>query len=327
MMYPGWFKTILKSSNNTCRFTDDRATRLVNTGINSKLSWTHWHGINPQDIQACIQNGAVGPYGNASTNASKWYMYNHSVDHIWKNNTNTVAIMEFYKLTPRRDLPVWVGTSAGAASTQVISPPNTYNYADCARPTPNMYTQGWDDQAAGGVGSGTGTKIASDDVEATPYMSPPMASFFRITPLKVNGPSGRSAFQTIAPGTEATLSVKHTKPRLCNYSKYGLTAASYTTQGATIPGSFEVLRETPLIFVYLRGGVGHEKSTSVPPIPGTSVATTNAAIDYMRKSHWQRVIVATGAQQSVRLITPASFTNVAKETNQFNTDDIEEDLT
>lgn len=323
---PSWFKTILKSSHNICQFTDNRGFRLISQTINQKVSYVHWHGVTPQDIQATITNGAVGAGGNSSTNASKYYMFNHQVDHVWKNNTNTAAIMEFYKLVPRRDLPVWLSSSASSASaTQVIAPPNTYNYADAGRANPNMYTQGMADMLPGAVGAGTGTKIDATDVEATPYMSPPMASFFKIVPLRVNGPNGRSPFQTIAPGTQATLSVKHSKPRLCNYAKYGLT--SLDNEGnTTIPATYEVLRETPLIFCYIRGGIGHEKSTATPPVPTTSVGVTQAAVDYMRKSHWKRVIVATGAQQSVRLVAPATFTNAAKETNEFQTEDVEEDL-
>lgn len=298
---------------------------MLSTTINQKQCYTFWHGVTPQDINVTIQNGGAGAGGNTQTNASKYYMYAHQVDHIWKNNTNTAAIMEFYKLVPRRDLPTWLGNSSTAQTTQVIAPPNTYNYGDAGRANPNMYVQGMADVNTGSVYATTGTKVDATDVEATPYMSPPMASFFKIVPLRVNGPNGRSPFQTIAPGTQATLSVKHSKPRLCNYAKYGLT--SLNASGATtIPGSFEVLRETPLIFAYIRGGVGHEKSTATPPNPVTSVGVTQAAIDYMRKSHWKRVIVATGAQQSVRLVTPATFTNVAKETNMFQTEDVEEDL-
>ena len=102
-MMPGWFRTILKASHNVCQFTDNRAFRLLSQSINQKVSYTFWHGVTTQDIQATITNAAIGAGGNTSTNASKYYMYQHQVDHVWKNNTNTAAIMEFYKLVPPLD--------------------------------------------------------------------------------------------------------------------------------------------------------------------------------------------------------------------------------
>lgn len=316
---PYWWKTLVKASNNVRMFTDNRASTMLSTNISSKTSYTMWHGLSTTDIQSSIDFGVSGYQvaGSATVGSlaqARLYMYGHRASHVWKNNSNTVAVMEFYILLPRRDLPVYLGRNGGVGvGYQVISPPNSYNYGDCVRQDPNMYTAPF-----GQMGNASSyiaaTKISANDIDATPYMNSWMASFFKIKRLRVNGPSGHSARQTIQPGQEASLLVNHPKPRLVNYAKYGLTGAGDAggvTTDYTVANTYEVLRETPLIFCYIRGGVGHDKDNPL------NVATTKAWVDYICKRHWEVRIVQSGGKTSQSLVQQTTFTGAAEETNAF----------
>lgn len=302
-------------------FTDNRGTSLIQNGVCAKAPYTAWMGLSTLDIQSSLDYGAGSAQVAGTTTVgglqnAKLYMYDHHTTHVWKNNSNTVAIIEFYKMTPRRDLPVFTATQAtgnGADPQQIISPPGTYNYVDCVRGDPNMYVADFANMGAASFWSSS-TKIAYNDVDATPFMSQTMSSLFKIRRLKVKGPSGSGAVQTLQPGQEATLFVKNQRPRLVNYAKYGLGTAGASgsvTQNRYLANTYEVLKETPLIFMYIRGGVGHEKTVV------TNVAPTKAWVDYIVKKHWNVFNVNSGSRSTQSLVVQPTMANPAEEVNAF----------
>lgn len=240
-----------------------------------------------------------------SQNTSKFYMYDYEAEHIWKNNSTATTVMEFYILHPRRDIPVGFITPDGktADTSNTISPPNTDTYTDCANIAPYMYIQGFLDP---GLGDGGSAKVGSADIEATPYMAGPLTSIFKIKRLRVKGPGGLASTQSLPPGSSCTYHHYKMKPILVNFNKFGLSGKS----AASISSTYEVLRGCPLIFAYIRGGVGHDNADK------TIVDTTSAYCDYVRKSRWKKLITVYGNNSTITLTAHPTITT-SREVEQY----------
>lgn len=302
---PGWFKTALRLSNDKSFMTDNRANLMSYATVDKKGAYAMWYGKSTTDIDSTIR--ATFPSGDSTSQllaTSKLYMYNHSATHLWKNNSNTVCVLETYLLIPRRDYPVYVNDGVSTNNGNTITPAATMNYVDCVRQNPSLYTTGFYEMK---TTDGATNQVNPNDIDATPYMSVTLNRMFKIKRLRINGPKGRRFVTTLEPGQSASLDVNHPKPYLCNYAKFGLT----TSYASSVSKTYEVLKETPILFAYIRGGVGHEKTNT------TNVATTYGYCDYVCKRHWERVSVNSASRTSVQLVTPTTFANPAEEVNQY----------
>lgn len=298
---PGWFKTMQKASNAVRCYTDNRGQLLSSTSSNTKANFSMFAGIAMTDLQASMSFSTAANNNSAdsvSVSNAKIYMYDHQTTHIWKNNSTTAAIAEFYILIPRRDLPHYMGDQADIAwNDNALISDHDYDYANAAEENGKLYTQFFSD-AGLATAETDSTKIAYNDIEATPYLNPAMASMFKIKRLRVKGPKGLSPTQTLQPGELCSYQSNHIKPRLVNYNKYGMTGL----HKFDITQCYDHLKETPIIFMYLRGGVGHVDT--VAPAPATTVVPSNAWLDYVRKKSWKVLIVRSDSRATVRLVAP-----------------------
>lgn len=295
-MMPVWFKNALKMSGNVCHFVDNRGCQINNTLTQQKTAYTFWYGLSTIDIDSTLQaNSFTGSSATVPQNNSRRaYMFAHSATHIWKNNAAGPAVLETYLLIPRRDMPVYVNNGGIANTSDIIAPPATYSYGDAVRQNPSMYTQSFTDYAGTDANP---NKVTGNDMSATPFMSSNITSLFKIKRLKVNGPSGKTFVTTLLPGQTASLDVNHPKPMSVSYNKYGLNALT----ASNVSKSFEVLKETPLIFAYVKGGLGHGK------LDTNIVGVTKAYLDYQCKRHWKRLYVNASGMQSAVMVTPTAL--------------------
>ncbi len=299
---PKWFNLALKMSNNRCLFTDNRACQVNSTTTQGKTAYTSWYGYSTMDFDSTLQaNSMTGSSATSGqNNTRKAYLYNHSATHVWKNNTTAPVILETYVMYPRRDMPVYVNNVGSAATSDIIAPPANYNYGDAVRQNPSMYTQAFAEYAATDANP---NKISATDMQVTPYMASTMTSLFKIKRLKISGPGGRTFVTTLLPGQTASLDVNHRKPMLMNYQKFGLNALN----ASNVSRSFEVLKETPLMFFYIKGGLAHSK-TDV-----NLVGQSKAYCDYQCKRRWERLYVNASGMQSAVMVVPTAIAATTEE--------------
>lgn len=292
---PLWFKIALRQ-HAPSDVAATQGTRVLSpaTSLNTQAFFTMWKGRTIQDIQNALDVISATAGSNsgtsAATNSLKMYMFDHVVDHCWRNNGQNVDIeLQFYQLTPRNSMPSFVaGTSVSAAT---ISPPSTYNYADCILASPTLMTTGMSDESAL---IAAGTQITQADVSATPFMCSPLCGMFKIKRFKVKGPSGFKSIQRLTGGQSCIASVSNRKPFLVNYNKFMLTSSPAKKLSET----WEVLRSTPLILCYVRGTCAHDTANHA------TIRTSQGSVDYLVKRHWKLLEVEKQCTAGVRTMLP-----------------------
>lgn len=297
---PHWFKTLQKASNSVRCYTDNRGGLMTCTTSNTKSNFSLFAGIAMTDLQSSMAFSTSSNNNSQDSSAlanAKIYMYDHQATHIWKNNSNTAAIAEFYILLPRRDLPHFQGDQSDASwSDNALINTHDYNYSNAFQQDGKMYTQ-WFTDAGLATAETDSTKMQYNDIDATPYLNSTLASMFKIKRLRVKGPKGLSPYQVLAPGEMCSYQSNHIKPRLVNFNKYGLSGL----HKFDLPTVYSHLKETPIIFMYLRGGVAHSDTTK------TTVVPSAAWLDYVCKKSWKVLIVRADSRATVRLVTPPTI--------------------
>lgn len=285
-------------SQGTRCFADTRGNRMECTTPVTKSNYAMYANLALNDIDLSINfnsNANWNSSGGVALNVSRLYMHDLQVTHMWKNNSNTAAIAEFYILIPRRDQPRWEGDINDAVTSDNCMIYNhAMTYANAFQQDATMYTR-WFTDASSSSSAPTpsvGLKIGYNDVNATPFLNPFMTSMFKVKRLRVKGPKGLAAVQTIAPGEIVTYQSNRIKPRLVNYSKYGLSGLHQYR----VTTAFAHLKETPIIFMYLRGGVAHSDADKSVVVP------SNAWLDYVRKKSWKLTTVSSASRTTLNVI-------------------------
>lgn len=257
------------------------------------------------DIQNVMTAGSLATSSTqVSTDSLKSYLANLRRRHSWTNNSNNAPChLQFYVLYPRRDIP--------ASNISAISPPSsnifsTGGFLGGGNSSPAMYAQDFFDQviyAPTGALTSAGTKLTSTDPAATPYMATTLCSLFKIKPLRVSFPDGKKSAGVILPGQRVTYEGLYSKPLLCSWNKFGLNGNGAYSMATT----WEVLRETPLIFMQMRGTTVHDTTTTSYVNYGT------ASLDYMQDFKFEVWRPTTFSAQTLR-VTP-TFTSVTTAEN------------
>lgn len=303
--FPAWFKAI-KMAHSPTIATAVQGNAFVQTDVNTRAACTMWHGISLMDYQACLDTimNAVNstPLAFPSLASLKVYMYDHIAVHEWRNNTTNAEVeLEFFKLIPRTGIPRCAAAGTGTAFP-TIAPPATYLYADCIRNAPELISQPFIDEAKAVTGAPGFAKVTAYDVNATPYMNPVLASMFKIKKMRVNG----SYVLRLQSGQGVKHIVKHTKPRLVNFNKFGIPTFNVGLNGEKLGDVWTITPHCPLILVYARGVVAHD-STAV-----SNVAFGTAKIDYVVRRHWRIATPEKGEASGVTTMAPfAASTNFA----------------
>lgn len=311
--FPSWFKA-LKLAHSPAIVSAVQGARITSTNVNSKANFTIWHGVNIQDFQAVLDiiTNTVNstPLSALKLNGLKAYMYDHVAMHSFRNNsTNAECELQFYKLIPRTGVPAYASSAAGSLETfPTITPPADFNYTSCVRNAPTMLKYPYDDED---VSVTAGTKMSAFDINATPYMNPILTSLFKIKKLRVNG----SHIVKLQAGASCQFTVKHTKPKLVNWNKFGMPVMQVpvANQGSRLGQVWEVLPHCPVVLVYLRGSTSHD-STAV-----SNVAIGTAEIDYVSRRHWRVALPEKGETTGITTYQPfTASTDFAATEEQAN---------
>lgn len=234
---PAWFRTLAKTSTPDRVAGQYGATMGLNiTNPANKKAFTFYKNLAIVDIDTiCKKYVGANSSTAAASDAKRFYLSNKKVRHEFRNACNTACELQWYQLTPRRDIP--------ATNVPAIAPSSSLAYATGGiAGAPLMYTQGFTDEVAI-----TGNKIAQNDIAATPFMSPALCSLFKIRPLE---------FIRLEPGETYQRHEEFKGPLMISYNKFGLMGNATNT----IAGSWEVLKQTPLLFCYLKGTPSHDIS-------------------------------------------------------------------
>lgn len=249
--YPRWFAQILKEQSP---FTavGEYSLRLQSP-VNGKEAYT-FHRCFSLGMQqmALDMNIGLSATTHYTSNFQKTYIYDCIRNHQWRNSMNSEADLEFYKLQPRYDIPHKVGVNND--TIEQIAPALSYNFTGGAalhQVTGTMWQQSLADVPSG---LDSIAKIPYQDPAATPYMSYALTQMFKISRFPVIGPNGRKTSHIrLQPGETCKVSCQSRvkNPKLVSYARFGL--SSQNTGGTTIGFNYEVMKDTPLIFLQLKG--------------------------------------------------------------------------
>lgn len=205
---------------------------------------------------------------SAGYNTQKNYMYDCDRHHTWRNNCAFADVhVEFWALHARDNIPV-------SATVGTMAPPETNDYktgGGLVAPTAMSTLEQETPAFTGGV------DIVRSSLSTTPFSFPNYASLFKIRRLKVAGPGGKKSKHLLLPGQECRFTGRFRGPMMVNYNKFGLTA----NDAETIGDLYEVLKKTPLIYVFIRGTVSHSDATLA------NVGLGVFALDYFQAVKWK----------------------------------------
>lgn len=256
---------------------------------------THWKNLSLIDLNNVMDYIEATQNTTGSTsrtnNDVKAYMADLTRRHTWRNAANYgETTLKFYTLTPRRDIPSYTGANNTFPS---ITPPTTNVYTTGGTlASPQLFFTGVQDADVIAAGVPQITNVGMP-VDWTPYMSPPIASLFKIKPLKVTGPDGKSSMIKLQPGQECTYTGKAGKPRMVNFNKYGITS----TGAANFALTWEALRETPIIFCVHIGSIGHDSADN------SKVGTVPVFLDYLQQYRFKVWQVSSSKKKTAFLTT------------------------
>lgn len=282
LAFPKWFKALtagIAPSEVLGEFGAQLSGNVLPQGnttnryINQCNVFTHWKHLGLWDITTAVDSivgiAATGSGTSPLNNATRCYITNLTRRHLWKNAVQGGSQeLQFYQLIPRRDMPIQNGSIA-----PVISPGVTGDYGTGgAQTNPTMWIQPFTDEGAlvSSGGQYAGQKVRYNQNMVTPFMNPILTSNFKIKPLAVVGPNGKSSFQRLQPGQECSYEGKYRGPHMVSINKYDMMGNVNASVGAL----WEVRKGMPLIFVIQRGAVAHDSTTN------TDVVTAPVSVDY-----------------------------------------------
>lgn len=300
-LFPKWFKTITSAISPSVvlgEYGQQISGNVLPTGnatggmanntiayINQCNVFTHNKHLSLWDIQTCvdsilgIQNSGGGT--NPLANAVKVYITSLTRKHIWKGALQGgTQELQFFQLTPRKDLPAFAANAGALATAPTITPSVTGDYGSGGTLiSPVMWSRPFTDEGAlVSTGGGyAGQKVRFNQNMVTPFMNPVLCSNFKIRPLKVRGPNGLSSMHRLQPGQECSYEGKYRGPHMVSLNKYDLTAAV----NVGIANMWEVRKGMPVIFVIQRGAVAHDTTVN------TEVVTAPVAVDYYQSFKYE----------------------------------------
>lgn len=301
--YPGWFRVLTRLSAPT-NVTGLYAGHLT-AAANSKNTYAHWKSISLIDYQNVLTAAGVATSStNPTYDAVKYYIAGLERKHTWTNNMSYGQVhVQFYCLTPRRSIP------AAAIGVGVISPPSS-NVSGTGGflATPALYAQSFADDGkyTNAVGTVTTTSVAYSDAAATPFMSSALCSMFKIRPMMVTLPNGKKGSAgVLLPGESCTYTGKYLKPQMVSWNKFGLTGNS----AGTLANTWEVLDNTPLILMQLRGTVSHSAASHLLINYGL------AALDYINEFKYEIWRTTSATAQTMHATTTEAAFGDPEQTN------------
>lgn len=225
---------------------------------------THWKGLSPYDIQLGLDfikstQNSTAATPNIALNSQKCYLTDVVHKHTWRNNlAGGESEIQFYVLKPRRDLPHVFGTVGGTAtSPSLIGPLVTSDFSTGGmNNSPAMWGNAIADESKNVAAL---PNINNGGTDYSPYWSQEMCSLFKIKPLKVNGPNGKSSKIRLQPGQECFYEGKYKGPYMVSFTKYGMDSTAGAMQ---LKNLYNCLKETPIIFCVHRGSVVHDATTN-----------------------------------------------------------------
>lgn len=248
---------------------------------NPSTIFTLWKNLSLMDIQLALDFGVQSTNSGGTTtpaaNDRRTFIHGIERKHMFRNSTTGGEIqIQFYQLHARRDLPAETAAGGGQIAP-TITPPMTVDYTTGgALVSPTLWSRPFTDEA---VATPTLTKIGANMWNVTPFMNPMITRQFKISRLKVSGPNGLSAIQTLQPGQECSYVGKRLKPIGVSFNKYNMSGAS----AVNVNGMWECLRETPVIFCILRGTQAHDSAAaSIVAGQHAAIGTGSAFIDYFQ---------------------------------------------
>lgn len=272
-----WFKNLLKN-NTPAEFAGNYSGRVA-CAQNVKQSFTFWLNKSTVDIQGLLNYWGPDSVVSRENNAMKFHMFDLVKEHEWRSTTNATTGLELYVLWPRRRLATSTTDTFGVSTTlpQISPLSQTGLYTNAYLAQPSMYTQDFLDRDQ----SGTAGKIAYNSIMATPYMSPTLCANFKIKPLSIMWPNGQRGHKGyLEAGQTLRLTSASRKVVMYNYNKLGLTGQAYFNVGRT----WEVLEDTPLLFVYVTGTPSHSAEAH------QEIALGYGALDYVARTKFKGIM-------------------------------------
>lgn len=261
--YPRWFKVLTHGISPTA-FAATYGGQL-GAAYGTSVSYTSWKNLGGMETQACVDyalgSGGASGQTTVSANAIKVYVSDLRKIHRWRNSASGGEIeIQFYQMISRGHIP-----QNGSAS---ISPTGGYAYNAQIGSNMPLWQQPFTDENAA---VGSGTKMTYLNYSVTPFMNPVLCSMFKIKPLRVNGPNGKSSLQRLQPGQEATLESVRMKPVMYSANKLMLTGVNSNL----VLDVWENRTEWPLLFITVRGSTSHVVGSVTTVLPGP------AYVDYL----------------------------------------------
>lgn len=286
--WPRWFLPLIKSS--PLQLVSGNYGNQIAVARNATGICTHWKSLSLVDIKFLLDDQAGALNSTATTaatnNARKAYLIDITRQHVWRNAAHAgETTIQFYVLYPRRDLP-----AAGAEGQLArITPPCNYTFTSGGTlQNPTLFSTPISDMSAP-VAGGSSIIGGTVNTQWSPFWSPALTSLFKIKLLKVKGPNGLASKQRLQPGQECVYEGKVKGPKMYNYNKLGMCS----TVASTVAGTWEMLRETPVILCVHQGSVDHDSADK------TQIGTTPVFLDYLQ--NWK-----------FKFITPTSNTNATQ---------------
>lgn len=273
---PEWWRT-LKRANTPQDFTGSWAGRVTANAGTKEPFCLHLHK-SVYDIDGMLRYYSTDAKTDPESNAYKWYMFDYVRQHKFRNNSNVTTELELYVLYPRRDIPQYtVDASISAVNLprwvqNMLAPSNPI----CAGTSLTGYYQSFADRPE----SGSLGKMQGNDPGVTPYQCPALCRLFKIKKLVVRWPNGQKSHAgVLESGQELNLTSASRKVKMYNYNNLGMVGF----QSYTLYNTWQLLREMPVIFGYIRGTVSWDSA---------SHGTVNygiAGIDYICNVHYSAI--------------------------------------
>lgn len=270
---PGWYRQILKETRPSV--LTGHYQGAMSATENAKEMFVMFKHMDIEMMQQAWKS-LVSTNSDSNvgfrTLSPKVYIHDIHREHIFRNATTGNVELEFYHLTPRRDVPRFVPNTSNVLQNfpQVCPAPTTSSGSGGFVNAPSAWTQAitYDQPQL----PNTVSTVAFNDLSVTPYMNQTYASAFKIKPLSVTFPSGQKGHKgVLEPGHGVTIECTRMKPFMCNYSKFCIDSEF----AWNLDKLYQCIQETPLIMVFVRGGIAH--SHAAP----TTITASKAKIDYM----------------------------------------------
>lgn len=260
-----WWATIKRM--NTPASLVGYAQTGMGASIGTKQWYSHFLHMSPFEITGMLAYFAGTSAALPASNADKFYMFDLTRTHEWRNSCNATVQLEWFVGFPRRDIPQYTKDSGGTLrACPSIAPFNVGNDANTLNPI-SAFSRDFSDRGT----DGSIAAISYTDPAATLFMSPTVTSAVKLKPLVLQWPNGQKSHQgMLEAGQTLRLISGFRKPRMYSYNKLFTNG----TWAYKVENTWQCLKETPLIFVSVRGTNSHDKDTN------TNINFGLARLDY-----------------------------------------------